>query len=164
MKYLPLLLLYFSCQTNSNNQQTANPVAAPDTVAKIKPVISGSTPKKSIPLFNNKQPFEIISIVDTFNMHTTDTDASKCGSWKLDKLAVKKIILHAEPIDGTTWDLAFSVLKCSKLVYVKQYGLPYTIEINAGAYFTVDNADTTVRFGDFNKADLKYFLEGPNGD
>lgn len=164
MKYLSFLFLFISCQTNSNNHQTTHPVNAPDTVAKIKHGTSDSTSKKALQLFNNKQPFEIFSIVDTFNMHTTDTDASKCGSWKLDKVAIKKIILHAETIDGTTWDLAFSVLKCSKLVYVKQHGLPYTIEINAGAYFTVDNADTTVRFGDFNKADLKYFLEGPNGD
>ena len=127
MKYLPLLLLFFSCQTNSNNQQTTNPVAAPDTVAKIKPVISGSTPKKSIPLFNNKQPFEIISIVDTLNMRTTDTNATKCGSWKLTEKEIQKIIHHAEPIDGTTWDLAFLVLKCSKLVSVKQHEQNYTI-------------------------------------
>jgi hypothetical protein len=42
-----------------------------------------------------------------------------------------------------------------------QNGQQYNVEINAGAFFSVGNGDTTILFGDYKKADRKYFIEGP---
>ncbi|MGC4104050.1 hypothetical protein [Ferruginibacter sp.] len=117
--------------------------------------------KKSIKLFDNKQPFEITSFTSTLNNYTTDTDTAKCGRWILNKQDFEKIIKNAEPIDGTTWDLSFSVLTCTKTVNVVQGGQQFTVEINAASFLSINNGDTTVLLGDYNKSDRKRFIEQP---
>lgn len=118
--------------------------------------------KEKAPLFDNRQPFEIISAKKTFNKYTTDTAVSRCSGWNVSNSAIEKIIKNAEPIDGTTWDFSFLVLACTQSVTIVQKGQPFNIELNAGSFFTVNNGDSTVLYGDYKKSDRKYFLEAPD--
>lgn len=118
--------------------------------------------KEKAPLFDNRQPFEIISAKKTFNKYTTDTAVSRCSGWNVSNSAIEKIIKNAEPIDGTTWDFSFLVLACTQSVTIVQKEQPFNIELNAGSFFTVNNGDSTVLYGDYKKSDRKYFLEAPD--
>ena len=89
-------------------------------------------------------------------------DSSKRSSWTLTKPDIEKIIKNSVSIDGTTWDLSFLVLTCTKSVSVVQSGQEFKVELNAASFFSVNNGDTTVLFGDYKKSDRKYFIIGPD--
>ena len=148
----------FGCQakqkTISQNQMKIVTLTATD------PTSVGA--KKTSILFNKLQPFKIDSFVNTINNNTTDTNTLKCSTWKLDKNDIERIIQNSEHIDGTTWDLTFSQLSCSKTVFVSQNEHKFKIEINAGSYLSINNGDTTILFGNFKNSDRKYFLEEPD--
>ena len=162
IKHFLWTLLLFSCHSNSDTESHLKSTPISDTTAALTTEKKSSELKKTAKLFDNKQPFEIISFTNTINKHTTDTDTTKCSRWKLVKSDIEKIIKNSEPIDGTTWDLSFSVFTCIKTVNVAQAGQQFTVEINAASFLSVSNGDTTVLFGDYSKADRKYFLEQPN--
>jgi transposase len=79
----------------------------------------------------------------------------------LNREQLEKIIKHGKPIDGHTWHYDFLVLACSKYAKVAQQQREYSIEINAGSYFTVIGQDSSMRFGNYNKKDEQYFLAPP---
>lgn len=161
-KYFFWILLLFGCHSNSNTDRHLKISSLSDTAKTLAPDNKSSESKKLVNLFDNHQPFEIISFINTLNKHTTDTDTSKCSRWILTKQDIEKIIKNSEPIDGTTWDLSFLVLTCTKSVSVVQSGQQFKVEINAASFFWVNNGDTSVLFGDYKKSDRKYFIEGPD--
>ena len=162
IKHFIWTLLLFGCHSNSDTQSHLKTSSVSDTTKALTTEKISSKLKKAAKLFDNKQPFEIISFTSAINKHTTDTDTTKCSRWTLAKSDIEKIIKNSESIDGTTWDLSFSVFTCIKTVNVAQAGQQFTVEINAASFLSVSNGDTTVLFGDYNKADKKYFLEQPN--
>jgi hypothetical protein len=56
----------------------------------------------------------------------------------------------------------FFVLTCTKSVSVVQSGQQFKVGINAASFFSVNNGDTTILFGDYKKSDRKYFIEAPD--
>ena len=119
--------------------------------------------KSPAKLFDNKKSFSIVSFANTIEKNSTDTDTSKCSRWKLAKAEIENIIKNSKPIDGTTWDLSFLVLSCTKTVSVIQDDQKFKVEINAASFFWVNNGDTAVLFGDYKKSDRKYFIVPPSG-
>ena len=161
MKFILFTCILCGCHAQQVKKTEPGNTSSPGAVATVKPGVADSVSKKRATLFNNQQPFKIVSITNDLNKHTTDTGEYKCNNWKLSKGQVEAIVRHSETIDGTTWDLSFLALTCIKSVTIEQKNQIFKIEINAGAYFSVNNGDTTILFGDYNKADRKYFLEGP---
>lgn len=164
IKHFFWTLLLFGCYSNSDTGNHLKKFALSDTASILTTERIISDLKKSAKLFDNRQPFEIVSFTNTLNKHTTDTDTLKCSRWTLTKPDIEKIIKNSEPIDGTTWDLSFLVLTCTKSVSVVQSGQQFKVEINAASFFSVNNGDTTILFGDYKKSDRKYFIEGPDNN
>lgn len=162
IKHFLWTLFLFGCHSTSDTQSHLGTSSISDTTTALTTKKKISDLKRAAKLFDNKQPFEITSFKNAINKHTTDTDTTKCRSWTLAKSDIEKIIKNSEPIDGTTWDLSFSVFTCIKSVNVVQAGQQFEIEINAASFLSVSNGDTTVLFGDYKKADRNYFLEHPN--
>ena len=150
----------FGCHQNNETKITnltdSHTFSKKDSIRRIG--------KTSLQLFNNSQPFQIVSITNTINQTTTDSDTLKCNNWRLNEKDIENIIKNSDPIEGTTWDMSFLVLSCAKSVSVIQNGQHFTLELNAASFFSVNNGDTTVLFGDFKKSDEKYFLAAPNVD
>jgi hypothetical protein len=160
IKHFFWTLLLFGCHSNSDTDNELKKSAVSDTASTLTIEKKINDLKKKVKLFDNHQPFEILSFTNTLNTNTTDT--SKCGRWTLTKTDIEKVIKNSEPIDGTTWDLSFLVLTCTKSVSVIQSGQQFNVELNAGSFFSVNNGDTTVLFGDYKKSDKKYFIEAPD--
>ena len=155
-------ILLFSCNANSDKDNHSKILAISDTANYLTLEKKDSVIKKSAKLFDNHLPFQILSLTDMLNKNTTDTDTSKCNSWTLTRENVLQIIKNSESIDGTTWDLSFLVLTCTKSVIILQSGQHYDAEINAASFFSINNGDTTVLYGNYEKSDRKYFLGAPN--
>ena len=164
IKHFFWTLLLLGCHSNSDTDKHLKISSLSDTATILTTEKNSNKFKKNVKLFDNRQPFEIVSFTSTLNKHTTDTDTSKCSRWTLTKLDIEKIIKNSKPIDGTTWDLSFLVLTCTKSVSVVQSGQPYEVEINAASFFSVNNGDTSVLFGDYKKSDRKYFLDSPDNN
>ena len=162
IKHFFWTLLLFGCHSNSDTDSHLKTTSLPDTASTLTKEKSISKLKNAAKLFDNHQPFEIVSSTNTLNKHTTDTDTLKCSRWTLTKSDIEKIIKNSEPIDGTTWDLSFLVLTCTKSVSVVQGGQQFKVEVNAASFFWVNNGDTSVVFGDYKKSDRKYFIEAPD--
>ena len=162
IKHFLWILLFFSCHSNSDTESHLKASSVSDTISVLTAEKKSSDLNKAEKLFDNKQPFEIISFTNTISKHTTDTDTIKCSRWTLTKSEIEKIIKNSEPLDGTTWDLSFLVLTCTKTVSVVQGGQQFKVELNAGSFFWVNNGDTSVLFGDHKKSDRKFFIEGPD--
>ena len=158
IKLLIISLLLVGC--HENPQTKISHLVDSATLSKKDTMLKAFN--KSLKLFDNEEPFQIQSITNIINKHTTDLDTLKCNNWTLNEKEIENIIKNSEPIDGTTWDLSFLVLSCTKSVNVVQNGQHFTVALNAVSFFSVSNGDTTVLFGDFKKSDKKYFLEGPN--
>ena len=151
------VILLLSCH------QTPNTINSGIDTSSAKDRINGMhTILTSAKIFDNQQPFEIISVTSSINHNTTDPDTSKCSNWKIGLSDVDKIIKNSTPIDGTTWDLNFLVLASTKSVHIVQNGQDFNIELNAGSFFWVKSGDTSVLFGDYKKSDRKYFIESPD--
>ena len=161
VKYFLWMLLFFSCPSNSDIEGRLKASSIPGTASVLAAEKKSSGLIKAAKLFDNKQPFKIISFKNAIDKYTTDKDTTKCNRWVLTKSDIKKIIKNSEPIDGTTWDLNFLVLTCTKAVSVIQAGQQFKVELNAGSFFWVNNGDTSVLFGDYKVSDRKYFIEGP---
>jgi hypothetical protein len=56
--------------------------------------------------------------------------------------------------------MAFDNLPCELSGEVKISGIPYSMKINAGSYFTLTTTDTIYIFADHKDKFLKYFLSG----
>ncbi len=162
IKYFFWTLLLFGCHSNSDTDSHLKISTLSDSASTLTTENKLSELKKSTKLFDNHKPFEIVSFTNTLDKHTTDTDTVKCSHWTLTKPDIEKIIKNSEPIDGTTWDLSFLVLTCTKSVSVVQSGQQFKVEINAASFFWVNNGDTSVLFGDYKKSDKKYFIEAPD--
>lgn len=163
-KHFLWTLLFFSCHSNSDTESHLKASSVPDTTSVPAAEKKSSELNKAAKSFDNKQSFEIISFTNSIDRHTTDTDTTKCSRWILNKLDIEKIIKNSEPLGGTTWDLSFLVLACTKTVNVVQSGQQFKVELNAGSFFWVNNGDTSVLFGDYKKSDRKYFIEGPDNN
>jgi hypothetical protein len=162
MKHFFWTLLLFGCHSSSDTDRDLKISSLSDSASTFTTERKSGELKKPAKLFDNHQPFEIVSVTNTLNKHTSDTDTLKCSRWTLTKADIEKIIQNSEPIDGTTWDLNFLVLTCTKSVGVVQSGQQFKVEINAASFFWVNNGDSSVLFGDYKKSDRKYFIEGPD--
>ena len=112
IKFLIISLLFVSClenqKTKISNLTDSTTLFKKDTMLKAF--------NKSLKLFDNQQPFKIESIKNTINQHTTDPNTLKCAKWTLNEKEIENIIKNSKTIDGTTWDLSFLVLSCTKSV------------------------------------------------
>jgi hypothetical protein len=156
------ILLFLGCHSNSETKNHLPENSITDTVSAPALDKKDSETKPATKLFNNKAPFEIISFRNIIKKQSTDQDTTKCNRWTLGKPEIERIIRNSEPLDGTTGDLAFLHLPCTKAIHLVQAGQDFEVELNAGSFFWVNNGDTTVLYGDFRKSDRKYFIEGPN--
>ncbi len=162
IKHFFWTLLLFGCHSTADTDSRVKMSSLSDTASTFTTEEKGEKFKKAVKRFDNHQPFEIISLTSSLNKRTTDTATSKCSRWTLTKSDIENIIKNSEPIDGTTWDLSFLVLACTKSVTVVQNEQQFCLEINAASFFSVKYGDTTVIFGDYKKSDRKYFIEASN--
>jgi hypothetical protein len=162
-KHFLWILLLFGCNSNTDRDTYLKTSSVSDTTLMNKEKIISET-KEERNLFDNTEPFKIISFSNAINKNTTDKDTTKCNDWILSNSEIEKIIKNSEPIGGTTWDLSFSVLSCIKTVKIIQAKQLFVVEINAASFFSISNGDTTLLFGDYNKSDRNYFLEHPNDE
>lgn len=84
---------------------------------------------------------------------------SACMNWKLSNKEVLKILSESEPIGAHEVHYLFSTLPCIYKGKVKYKGKDYTMEVNAGSYFTIFNEEETLCYGYFEKE--SYFIERP---
>jgi hypothetical protein len=152
------LLLFISCQSKRSPGPPTQPITVEDTATAPQRKVEEDGNTRG-PFFDQHLPFEISSsITDRLHPSTTDDDTAKCRTWKLTAANIEQIIKNGEPIDGTTWDLQFSIFACVKDVKILQRGQVYDVSINAASFFSISNADSTILFGDYKKADRKFFL------
>ncbi len=111
--------------------------------------------------FDNKAPFDILSLVKGISTVTTDNDSIKCTTWNISKKELQKIILNCHLISGTEWDLSYDNLICVINAQIKQNGQRFKLELNAGAWMYLHCQDTVLIYGDDNKSDKNYFLSFP---
>ncbi|BDD03612.1 hypothetical protein [Aureibacter tunicatorum] len=81
-----------------------------------------------------------------------------CQSWELNKSEIKKVFAESRAINGPEWHHLFGVLPCQIIGTISQNDQQYEFSINSGAWVTVSSSDTTLLFGNFEKANNKYFL------
>lgn len=155
------MLFLLGCYSNSDTKTHLPATSVTDTVSALTAEKKESEGKIAAKRFDNKAAFEIMSIANSVNNQSADPDTAKCSRWNLGKPQIERIIQNSEPLDGTTWDLAFLHLACTKTIHLVQAGQDFEVELNAGSFFWVNNGDTAVLFGDFKKSDRKYFIEGP---
>lgn len=163
-RFLFLIFLLSGCYSSPYSHSHLKKISPIDTVESSALPQKNRKFQKSLNLFDNHKPFEILSFTNTFNKNTTDTDTSICGHWILTKNNISEIIKNSTPISGTTWDLSFLVLTCTKSVIVFQNGQKFDMKINAASFFSIYNGDTTVLFGDYNDKDKKYFIVEPDSE
>ena len=113
-------------------------------------------------MFDNRKAFEILSSKVEPVYTTFFEDSLECKGWDLSRQILTRIINNSRPISGTEQDLAFANHSCGIYAKLRQGYQYYEIEINAGSWMYIKCRDTTLLFGDFNRADEKYFLSGPN--
>jgi hypothetical protein len=162
IKYFFWVVFLLSCHSNVSKETERKGVASADTTIQSTAVNDRPALNKRATLFDNKAAFEILSVTNSFNTMSTDTATSKCSEWILTKADIEQVIKNAVPIGGTTWDLSFLVLSCTKSVALRQNGEQFKMELNAGSFYSVTSADTTLLFGDYKKSDRKFFLEPPD--
>lgn len=161
-KLLPLYFIFLiSCGENTTSEvkskgrlDTIKSESALDTVSRI--------PKKNNlgKKFDHSQPFEVISFNRGITLeYTGPDDTSECKKWNIKKENLNVIFKNSEPIDGTTWDLAFAFTTCVVNGQLKQNDEVFDYSVNGGSWFRVICRDTSMLFGDFNKRDGKFFLD-----
>ena len=161
-KFFPLILMMLiSCDENSTSEVSSTDSA---TMVKTKPrtdsVPSTSKSNHLGIMFHHSEPFEIVSFHRGVTLeYTGPDDTSVCKKWKIKKEHLPVIFKNSEPVDGTTWDLAFAFTTCVVDGQVKQKGQLFEYSLNAGSWFRITCRDTSLLFGDFNKRDRKFFLE-----
>src|SRR6478672_7393603 len=92
-----LLLLPFIVAASCIDEKNKNN-ASSNKVLRQKPKSIGNP-------FNNQLAFEIISVKNSIDSNTTDTDTTKCQSWELSKSNIEQVIRNSERLDGTAWDM-----------------------------------------------------------
>jgi hypothetical protein len=114
--------------------------------------------------FNVDSPFQIISSFRSLTKQSSSRDTNMCKGWTLSTDHLYQVIKHSKPVSGTQWDLTFDVLPCRVAGQLKQNGIYYEFEVNAGSWMYLESQDTTVIWGDYNRDDRKYFIQGPMRD
>ncbi len=110
--------------------------------------------------FLQNEPFEVVSFNRGVTLeYTGPDDTTDCKQWNIKKEDLPVVFKNSEPIDSTTWDLAFAFTTCVVNGQLKQKDQLFDYSLNAGSWFRVTCRDTSLLFGDFNKKDRKYFLE-----
>ena len=113
-------------------------------------------------VFNQNEPFQIISSARSVTDQSSAKDTSDCKGWTISKDVLPKIIKDSRNVFGTEWDLTFLVLPCIIKGQLEQQGKLFDFEVNAGSWIYIKSADTTLILGNYRKEDEKYFVEKPN--
>jgi hypothetical protein len=157
--YLSVLLL--GCSSPTKREQSERKADS----AKIKSSLPLESRQDTLGvMFDNKKPFEVLSLKVVPIYTTFFTDSLECQEWGMSIQTFSKVIKNSRSISGTEQDLAFANHSCGILGQLQQGGQHFEIELNAGAWMYIRCRDTTLLFGDFNRIDTKYFLSGPNLD
>jgi hypothetical protein len=150
------------CASNSTQEkQQKENIQLPDSSKANEPQATINSKDSLGKLFDNKKPFEILSLVKGLSSMSTDDDTSKCTKWKLTKNQIEQIIKHSNAINGTELDLAFENLACILTGQLLQGEEKFNYNLNAGSWMYISCRDTTLIFGNDVKADRKYFLSPP---
>jgi hypothetical protein len=143
--------------SSSPNQKESEPTSSVsyDSTSATKPRFASDSLGKS---FDNQKTFDILSLQKQISSASTDPETTKCSDWKLSKSQLLTIIKHSKEISGTEWDLSYEHLRCIIKGQLLQNGEKFNYTLNAGSWMLLQSRDTTVLFGNENKADQKYFL------
>jgi len=157
--YLPFSVTALMCSSNLNQKEPELAfLVVHDSTSVTKPKFASDSLGKS---FDNQKAFEILSLRKHISSASSDPDTTKCSSWKLSKRQLLQIIKHSKEISGTEWDLGYEHLRCIIKGQLLQNGKKFNYTLNAGSWMWLQSRDTTVLFGNENKADEKYFLSSP---
>ncbi len=158
-KLFPLILvMLISCNEHSTTElsriDSIKPKASPDSVtSNLKTNHLGVN-------FRLEVPFEIVSFHRGVTLaYSGPNDTSVCKKWEIEKENLYTIFKNSQPIDGTTWDLAFAFSTCIVEGQLKQKDQLFEYSLNAGSWFIITCRDTSLLFGDYNKKDRKFFLD-----
>jgi hypothetical protein len=155
--FLIFLTAVLGCSEPADNKVSS--ISKDTSTERLQSDITNALDKREkVALFSNNKYFEIVSAVKSTTTQSTDEDTTKCKSWNLTKEQVHKVIEDSKDIQGTEWDLSFSVLSCVIQGEILQAGQHYIYELNAGSWLHVTCGDTTLLLGNYKKADKKFFL------
>ena len=108
--------------------------------------------------FNPTLSFELTDLAKSNKYPSSDSDTTSCADWVLEKAEIELIISQSEPITGPEWHHEFGHWPCQYTGEIKQNGKTYQLGLNAGAWFTLSNGDTTLWFGNYIKEHEAWFL------
>ena len=111
--------------------------------------------------FDRNKSFTILNSERGITTQSTAPDTLACKGWTIPRKVLPTVIRNSRSISGTEWDLRFDVLPCIVSGKLKQNGVIYEFEINAGSWLNIFGKNTKLLLGNFRKGDRKYFISSP---
>ena len=118
--------------------------------------LTSNTKNKAL-LFNPKKDFTLIPN-DPSNSPCVDSTFEKKVTWTLTPEEIRRVFKNAKPINGPEWHHLFGHYSCSVEGKLLQNESIYGYSINSGGWFNIHASDTTLIYGNFNKALDSLFL------
>lgn len=107
---------------------------------------------------NLNENFEIINLKKSNDYPSSIQDTTECVDWKLNETEIKEILNNVKPISGRDWHNFYGHWNCCMNADLIQNETVYKMSVNAGAWLTISNSDTTFYFGDLTETYEKLFL------
>jgi hypothetical protein len=139
-----------SCEPGTTENHSTSTTPAVDSLAT----------SNQTSFFDPAIPFEIQSAKRGIDKSASEKDTTICTEWKLTEADVPKILKSGQPISGEDHHHFYYVLPCMMSGTIEQGGKTYNFEMNAGAWFTVSNKDSSSYYGNFNAEIEAYFMMG----
>ena len=139
-----------SCTTETTKNQHTSTIPTVDS-------LSTSNQKH---FFDPTKPFELRAAKRGIDNSASEKDTTICTEWTLTEADVPKILQSGKPISGEEHHHFYYVLPCMMSGIIEQGGQSYNFEMNAGAWFTVYNKDSSSYYGNFNAEIEAYFMMG----
>ena len=113
--------------------------------------------KPSLELDLSKE-FHIENLIKSNDYPSSMVDTIECAGWELNEAEIKEILNNVKPISGREWHNHYGHWNCCMNGELIQNNLDYKLSINAGAWLTLMNNDTTYIFGQLDRKLEHLFL------
>ena len=113
--------------------------------------------------FSIKEEFQLLNIEKSTIIvpGKENSPYSNCTDWSLNAQQMNTIINDAEVIDAETWKKRFDFLPCIMSAKIEQGTNIYTIQVNAGSWFTISVNDSNLYYGSYKTENQGLFLSTP---
>jgi len=132
-------------------------------ITGIEPYTDLSTTTTLPNSFDVKEDFQLFNI-EKSTIIVPDKENlpnSNCTDWSLNAQQISTIIKDAEVIDANTWKKHFDFLPCIMSAEIRQGTNIYTIQVNAGSWFTISVNDSNLYYGSYKIENQGLFLSTP---